>query len=342
MKKWPVVIAAVTLLTQWQPSLADAGSTLAVSKQYKLPGGTGWDYLAYDADGQRLFISRADHVQVMDAASGQESGAIPGTDGVHGIVLVPELKKGFTSNGKANSVTVFDLASLKVLREIPLQGKKPDAIIYDPASKHVLAFNGASNNMSVIDPAGESLVATLPLPGRPEFAAADGHGRVYLNLEDKGQVAVVDTLAGKVLATWPLGDCEEPSGLALDVARHRVFSTCQNHKMTVLDTATGKPLAEIPIGGEPDAAVFDAASGLVYASNGEGTLTVARGDDAGHFQVLANVPTRKGARTMALDAAGHRIFLATAEFGPPLPATAEHPHPRPSIVPDSFTILLVR
>lgn len=342
MKKWPVVIAAVTLLTQWQPSLADAGSTLAVSKQYKLPGGTGWDYLAYDADGQRLFISRADHVQVMDVASGQESGAIPGTDGVHGIVLVPELKKGFTSNGKANSVTVFDLASLKVLREIPLQGKKPDAIIYDPASKHVLAFNGASNNMSVIDPAGESLVATLPLPGRPEFAAADGHGRVYLNLEDKGQVAVVDTLAGKVLATWPLGDCEEPSGLALDVARHRVFSTCQNHKMTVLDTATGKPLAEIPIGGEPDAAVFDAASGLVYASNGEGTLTVARGDDAGHFQVLANVPTRKGARTMALDAAGHRIFLATAEFGPPPPATAEHPHPRPSIVPDSFTILLVR
>ena len=342
MKNWPAAVAAMTMLALPLSSGADASSSLAVTQQFKLAGNTGWDYLSYDADGKRLFIARADHVQVMDAGTGQQVGEIAGTDGVHGIALVPELKKGFTSNGKANSVTVFDLASLKLIREIPLQGKKPDAIIYDSGSKHVLAFNGGSNSISVIDPTGESVMATLPVPGRPEFAAADGHGRVYFNLEDKGQVAVLDTLANKLLSTWSLGDCAEPSGLALDAAHHRVFSTCQNHKLAILDTGSGKLVAEVPIGDEPDAAAFDPATGLVYSSNGEGTLTVIKEDDADHFRVIANVPTRKGARTMALDAAGKRIFLATADFGPPPAATADHPHPRPSVVPGSFTILLVR
>lgn len=337
-----IAVAAMTVLGLPLFALGDAPPSPAVAQRFKLPGSTGWDYLSFDQDGKRLFISRADHVQVMDSNSGQVVGEIAGTDGVHGIVLVPELKKGFTSNGKSNSVTVFDLASLKVSRVIPLEGKKPDAIIYDSASKHVLAFNGGSNSMSVIDPAAESVLATVPLPGRPEFAAADGHGRVYLNLEDKAQVTVIDTLANKVLSSWTLGACEEPSGLALDTAHHRVFSTCQNNKLVVLDTGSGKPVAELPIGGEPDATAFDPATSLIYSSNGEGTLTVIKEEDANHFRVMANVPTQKGARTMALDAAGQRIFLATAEFGPPPAATAEHPHPRPSIVADSFTILLVR
>ena len=337
-----LAVAALTVFGLPLFALGDTQPSLAVAQRFKLAGSTGWDYLSFEPGGKRLFISRADHVQVMDSTSGQQLGEIAGTDGVHGIALVPAVKKGFTSNGKSNSVTVFDLATLKVSRVIPLEGKKPDAIIYDSASKHVLAFNGGSNSMSVIDPVGESVLATLPLPGRPEFAAADGHGRVYLNLEDKAQVTVVDTLTNKVLSSWTLGACEEPSGLALDPVHHRVFSTCQNNKLVVLDTGSGKSIAELPIGGEPDAAAFDPATSLIYSSNGEGTLTVIKEEDANHFHVLANVPTQKGARTMALDAAGQRIFLATAEFGPPPAATAEHPHPRPSIVPDSFTILLVR
>jgi DNA-binding beta-propeller fold protein YncE len=314
----------------------------AVAERFAPGGDTGWDYLSYDAASNRLFISRADHVQVMDGATGKAVGEIPGTDGVHGVALVPQLNKGFTSNGKADSVTVFDLDSLKVRQQIALNGKKPDAIIYDPASRHVLAFDGHSNSLDTIDPATESLLAPLALPGRPEFAAADGQGRVYVNLEDKGKVTVIDSLAGKVLATWPLGTCEEPSGLALDPAHHRLFSVCQNRKMVVLDTASGKRVAQVPIGDGPDAAAFDPATGLIYSSNGDGTLTIAREESRRRFRVVANVATQKGARTLALDSAGRRIFLATADFTPPPPATPEQPHPHPGIVPGSFRILVVR
>jgi len=313
-----------------------------VAERFAPGGDTSWDYLSYDAAANRLFISRADHVQVMDGASGKVVGEILGTVGVHGVALVPLLNKGFTSNGKANSVTVFELDSLKVRRQIPLNGKDPDAIIYDPASRHVLAFNGHSNSLDTIDPAGESLLATLALPGRPEFAAADGQGRVYVNLEDKGQVTVIDTLAGKVLATWPLGACEEPSGLALDPEHHRLFSVCQNRKMVVLDSASGKRVAELPIGDGPDAVAYDPASGLIYSSNEDGTLTVVREETLDRFVVIANVATQSGARTLALDSAGRRIFLAAADFTPPPPATPEHPHPHPGVVPGSFRILVVR
>ena len=309
----------------------------SVVQRFKLPGATGWDFLTFDGAHDRLFITRGDHIVVMDAASGQVTGAISGTPGVHGVALVPGLGKGFASNGKANNITVFDLATLKVRRTIAIKGKKPDAIIHDPASGRVLAFNGESDSMSVIDPASETLVATVPLPGDPEFAAADGKGRVFLNLEDKAKVAVIDTGANKVKETWSLGDCQEPSGLALDAAHHRLFATCQNKRMVVLDTLSGKKVAVIPIGEEPDAAAFDAVTGLVYASCGAGVLTVAHEDDPDHFHVVANVTTQKGARTLALDEKQHRIFLATADF---LPAQAGEK--RPPVVPGSFTILVVR
>ncbi len=344
-RNWAAAIAALAGAALPLTGMADAAPgqpAPAVAERFAPGGDNGWDYLSYEAASNRLFISRADHVQVMDGASGKAVGEIPGTDGVHGVALVPQLNKGFTSNGKASSVTVFALDSLKVLRQIKLKGSKPDAIIYDPASRHVLAFNGKSNSLDIIDPVAETLLASVAMPGRPEFAAADGQGRVYVNLEDKGQVTAIDSLANKVLTTWSLGACEEPSGLALDAAHQRLFSVCQNHKMVVLDTTSGKPVAEVPIGAGPDAVAFDPATGLVYASNEDGTLTVVKEDAPDRFRVIANVPTQKSARTLALDTAGRRVFLAAAEFGPPPAATPEHPHPRPAIAPGSFRILVVR
>jgi YVTN family beta-propeller protein len=307
------------------------------------PGGdTGWDLQAYDTAGNHLYVSRGSHVQVLDGASGKLAGDIEGTDGVHGIAIVADAKKGYTSNGKSNSVTVFDATSFKVLKQIPLNAVKPDTILYDSASKHVLTFNGGSSNMSVIDPANDTVLATVTLPGQPELAAVDGQGHVYVNLEDKSQVAAIDSMQNKLLSTWALGDCEDPSGLALDAVHHRVFSTCQNHKLVVLDTVSGKRVAEVSIGEHPDGAAFDPATGLLYSPNGEGTLTVIREDDPDHFRVLANVPTQKSARTIVLDPTTHRLFLPAAEYGPTPAPTAEQPHPRPSIVPGSFRVLVVR
>ncbi len=344
-RTWTLAATALALMGTPLSGMTAAPSDLpapAIVARFQPGSDTGWDLLAYDASGSRLFVSRATHVQVLDSTSGKLVGDITGTDGVHGIALAPEAKKGFASNGKSNSVTVFDLASLKVLRQIPLDGIKPDTIIYDAASRHVLVFNGGSNNVAVIDPTTESVIASVALPGRPELAAADGQGHVYVNLEDKNQVAAIDSMHNKVLATWTLGDCQEPSGLALDAQHHRVFSACQNHKLVVLDTSSGKPVAEVPIGEHPDGAAFDPATNLVYSPNGEGTLTVIKEDNPDHFRVIANVLTQKSARTIVLDAATHRLFLAAAELGPPPPPTPQQPHPRPSIVPGSFRILVMR
>ena len=314
----------------------------AVTQRFDIGGEGGWDYLTFDPAGKRLFISRGTHVVVMDAATGRVVGDIPGTDGVHGIALVPGMNKGFTSNGRANSVTAFNLATLDVLGKIPVSGQKPDAIIYDPASAHILTFNGNSDNVTAINPASLVVVATIRLPGRPEFAAADGHGRVYVNLEDKGEIAVINSIAGKVVAVWWLGLCSEPSALALDAVHHRVFSTCHNNKLVVLDTRTGKLVAQLPIGAGPDAAAYDPLTRRIFSSNGDGTLTVIKEKSPNRYAVIANVRTELGARTMALDSLGRRIFLATATLGA-LPApTAAQPRPRPSILPGTFRILVVR
>ena len=315
---------------------------LAVVDRFSPGGDTGWDLLAYDSGSNRLFVSRGKHVQVLDGQSGKLIGDITGTEGVHGIAIAPDAGKGFTSNGKTNSVTVFDLPGLKVLKQIPLAGRKPDTILYDPASHHVLVFNGDSNNVSVIDPIKEAEIATIPLPGQPELAAVDGQGHAYVNLEDKGQVVALDVVHDKVDAVWPLGDCEGPTGLALDAGHHRSFSACQNHKMVVLDTSSGKVVASLPIGEHPDGAAFDPGLGLVYSPNGEGTLTVIKEQDPDHFSVAATVVTQKSARTIVLDPASHRLFLPVAEFGTPATATPDQPHPRPPVIPGSFRILVVR
>ncbi|MDQ2972638.1 MAG: YncE family protein [Pseudomonadota bacterium] len=313
-----------------------------VVQRYQPGGDGGWDYLNLDVATQHLYISRSDRVLVLDARDGKKVGEIDGLSGVHGIALAPDLHRGFISNGRADTVTMFDPVSLKIEQTIVVGAHGPDAILYDPFSKRIFTFNGHSNDASVIDAASGKLLGTVALPGKPEFAVSDGGGHVYDNIEDKHELVEVDPVAMKVTHTWPLKDCEEPSGLAIDTAHHRLFSVCQNKTMAVTDTDSGKSVAHVAIGDGPDDAAFDARRGLVFSSNGDsGTLTVVHEDDADHYSVIANVATQKSARTLALDPQSGHVYLSAARFGERPAPTADHPHPRPSIVPGSFTILVV-
>ena len=321
---------------------AAAAPHYAVVQRYAIGQPGGWDYLTYAVDGHRLYVSRFDRMLVIDANSGKIEATIPGTDGVHGVALVPELGRGYTSNGRADTLTEFDLATSKPLRTIPVEGRNPDALIYDPASRHLFAFNGGSHEVSVVDPVAGKLVAKIPLPGKPEFAASDGAGNVYVNIEDTAHLACILSATNKITAVWKLADCEEPTGLALDIAHHRLFSTCQNRRMAVTDAQSGKAVASVPIGAGPDGAAFDAARGLVYSTNGrDGTLTVVHEDDPDHYSVVASVPTQKSARTLALDSEGNRIFTVAAQFGPRPAPTKNNAHPRPAVVEGSFSVLVV-
>ena len=301
----------------------------AVLQRHPLGGSGGWDYLTIDPVAHHLLIARNDRVMVVDTRDGKLAGEIPGMQHIHGIALVQKLRRGYVSDGSANSVHVIDLDSLKNLRDIPIGGQGPDAIVFDPASGHVLTMNGHSGNASVIDPASDKAIADIALPGRPEFAVSDGHGHVFANLEDKSELARIDTKTDKVDAVWKLAPCDSPSGLAIDTKAHRLFSVCDNQLMAVTDADNGHQVATVAIGKGPDAARFDPATGLVYSSNHDGTLTIVHEDDANHYSVVANVPTQAGARTMALDQATHRIWLVAAA-----------PAPRRAPVKD-FTALVV-
>jgi YVTN family beta-propeller protein len=331
-------VTLVTLLLVTSGLAAAPGYHLI--KTYKLGGDGGWDYLTFDSASNRLYISRSTHVIVIDADSGQSVGDIPDTPGVHGIALAPEFGRGFVSNGREGTVSVFDLSSLKVLNKIKV-GENPDAILYDPASKRVFTFNGRSNDVTAIDAAKGEVVGTIKVDGKPEFAASDAKGEIFVNIEDKSEIMALDPTKLEVKARWPLAPCEEPSGLAIDRKNRRLFSGCSNKMMAVIDADSGKVISTPAIGGGVDANAFDPETGLAFASCGEGVLTVVHEDSADKFSVAENVPTKRGARTMALDPVNHRIFLVTAEFGPPPAPTAEQPHPRPTILPDSFVVLVV-
>lgn len=309
-----------------------------VAHRILLGGEGGWDALTVDAATHRLFVTHATRVQVVDVKTDQVVGEIPDTPGPHGVALAPDLGRGFTSNGRDSSVTVFDLKTLAVLGRIKLDARNPDAISYDPASKRVFVFNGSAS-ASVIDAGAGTLVGTVPLPGRPEFAAPDGKGRMYANLEDSSAVVALDTHSLQVLHRWPLAPGEEPSGLALDREHRRLFAGCSNEKLVVLDADKGNVVAVLPIGKSVDGVAFDAARQLVFSSNGDGTLTVIHEDAPDRFTVIQNAPTQKGARTLALDETSGIVYLPTAEFGPPPPPTADRPHPRGSVMPGTFVIL---
>jgi len=319
-----------------------AAPNMEVLQRWKLGGAGGWDYLTVDSAKQRLFISRATRVDVVSVESGKLLGSIPDTQGVHGIALAPALNRGFTSNGRANSVTVFDLDTLKVIQEVQVPGRNPDAILYEPSGKHVFTFNGASKDVTVLDASSLAVLATIPVPDKPEFAAQDGRGQIFVNIEsDPGQMVVIDTQKLNVKSTWPLPGCNSPSGLAIDSAHRRLFSVCDGKVMAVTDAVSGKQAALVPIGEHPDAAAYDKKRGFAFSSNGEGTLSVVHEDSADRYTVVQSVATQRGARTMALDEATGKVYLVTADFGPAPPATAEQPHPRPALIPDSFVVLVV-
>jgi YVTN family beta-propeller protein len=315
-----------------------------VSRSFPVVGSGGWDYLALDASGARLFITREDRVDVVETVSGKLAATIPNTAGVHGAAFAPALKRGFTSNGGSDTVSVFALDTLHVVQEVPVAGKKPDAILYEPRQNHIFTANGDSSNLSVIDADTLQVVGTVALPGAPEYMATDGAGTVYVNIEsDPGKLVSVDAKSLTVKTTWPLPGCANPTGLAIDAMHHRLFSVCENQIMAVTDSSSGRQAARVVIGRGSDAAAFDSDLSLVFSSNGlDGTLTVIHQDTPNDYKVLATVMTQISARTMALDPATHKIYLAAAKLGPAPPATPERPHPRPSIVPNSFIILVAQ
>jgi DNA-binding beta-propeller fold protein YncE len=316
---------------------ADSGYHLV--NTYSIGGDGGWDYLTVDSSSRRLFISRATHVIVMDADSGKLLGDIPDTPGVHGIALAPELGRGFISNGREGTVTIFDLKTLATITKVKA-GENPDAILYDPATKRVFAFNGRSHDATAIDAAKGTVLGTIKLEGKPEFAASDGKGEIFVNIEDKSQIDAIDPARLAVKASWPLAPCEEPSGLAIDRKKRRLFAGCSNKMMAVVDADSGKVIATPAIGEGVDANAFDPKTRLAFASCGEGVLTVVHEDAPTKFSVVQSVSTQPGARTMALDEKTHYVYLVTAKFGPPPAPTAYNPQPRRSILPNSFVVLV--
>jgi YVTN family beta-propeller protein len=321
------------------PASAYAQASYSVIDKWTIGGEGGWDYLAVDPAAPHLFLTHGTRVEVVDTASGAVIGSITGLKGTHGVVFDGENKYGYISDGRANEVVVFDRKSFAKVGSIPA-GTNPDGMVFDKQSKTVWAFNGRSSNATVIDAETQKVVATIPLPGKPEFPVTDEAGFVYVNIEDKGEIVKLDVAEKKAVATWPLTGLESPSGQAIDVAGHRLFSVCDGNKMAVTDALTGKRLATPEIGDGPDAAGYDAKNGLAFSSNGDGTLTIVDAGKPG-YPVLQTVKTKKGARTMAFDASNGRVYVVTADFGPAPAATAENPHPRPAVLPGSFSVLVV-
>jgi DNA-binding beta-propeller fold protein YncE len=322
-------------------ALAAAPPRYHVARKIEIGGEGGWDYLIVDSAARRLYVSRSTRVIVLDADTGSVVGEIPNTEGVHGIAIAPELGRGFTSNGRASTITIFDLKTLKTLGEVKSTGENPDAILYDSASGRVFAFNGRTANATAIDAATGQVAGTVALEGRPEFATSDGAGRIFVNLEDKSAIAVIDSRKLTVEKRWPLGPCEEPSGMAMDREHKRLFVGCSNKLMAVVDFSSGKVLTTVPIGEGVDANAYDPKTGLAFSSNGDGTLTIVRADGKDKYAVAQTVETQKRGKTMALDEKTHKVFVPAAQYGPPPPATTQTPRPRPPMVPGSFVILVL-
>ncbi|MGH9398192.1 MAG: YncE family protein [Terriglobia bacterium] len=341
---WLAIIALLSVLTI--PAVSPAappaeGAHYHIIKRVVL-GGTGfWDYMGFDNANRRLFISHGTHVMVVDADSFKVVGDIPNTKGVHGIAIAPELNRGFISDGGADQVTIFDLKTLKTIGEVKVTGHNPDCIAYDPASQRVFTFNGRSGNSTAIDAKTGKVVGTIDLGGRPEFAVADGAGMIYNNLEDKSVELAIDTHTLQIKSRWPMAPCEHPSGLAIDSEHRVLFAGCHNQVMGIINADTGKVIATPPIGNGVDANRFDPGTRLAFSSNGDGTLTVVKEVSPTEFKVVQNATTERGARTMEVDPKTHNVFLVTAKFGPPQPQAPGQRFHRPSIIPGSFTLLVL-
>jgi DNA-binding beta-propeller fold protein YncE len=320
---------------------APASPGYSVVGTIPLGGEGGWDYLSVEPASRRLFVSRSDRAVVVDVDAKKIVGEISPTPGIHGIALAPAIDRGFTSNGRSSTVTAFSLSKLATAGEIKTTGENPDAILFDPYSKRVFTFNGRGKNATAIDAGTSAVAGTIPLDGKPEFAATDGAGKIYVNIEDASSLVAFDAKTLAVTARWPLAPCEDPSGLAIDVAHKRLFAACHNKMVAVVDAVSGKVVATFPIGEGVDAAAFDPPTGLVFASCGDGTLTIAHEDSADRYHVVQTVATKRGARTMALDPKTHRVYLMSADYGPRPEPTADRPNPRPPILPGTAALIVV-
>lgn len=317
-------------------SAAFAAEGYHVLNKIKIGGTGGWDYVTVDSNAHRLYATHGTVVDVVDLDSGKPVGSIPQLHGVHGVALAPDMNKGFISNGQSNSVTVFDVKTLAKSGE-PATGMNPDSICYEPKTQRVFTFNGRSNDSTAINAKTGEPLTTFPVGGKPEFCVADGAGKLYVNLEDKGAIVEIDAAKPAVLRTGSIAPCQSPSGLAMDSKDGVLFSVCDNKMMAVTEIKSLKVVATPAIGANPDAAGFDPGAGLAFSSNGEGTLTIVK-EVGGKWQAVDTVQTERGARTMTIDPRTHRIYLLAAEYGPP---QAGDKKGRPSILPDSFHVLVV-
>ena len=331
-----VLLAASTVsLTLYGKSNPPGPSGYQVVKTVPVPGDGFWDYVGVDSGARRIYVSHATKVVVLDADSFAVVGEIPDTQGVHGIAIASDLGRGFTSNGRAGTATIFDLKTLNTIGTVKT-GENPDAILYDAVTKRVFTFNGRSKDATVFGAADGTVAATLPLGGKPEFAAADGKGKVFVNIEDTSELVEIDAQSMKVLQRWPLKPCESPSGLSMDQKNRRLFAGCENKMMAVVDADSGKVIATPPIGEGVDATAYDPGTGFALSSNGEGTLTVIKQDGPDKYSVLENVPTKRSARTMGLDLKTHNVVLPAADFLPP-----KEGERRGQMKPGSFVLVVV-
>jgi len=340
MKKMPYIYSIVLLLSIVFIQSGYSQSGYKVIKKVKVKGDGKWDFITFDDISRKVYVSHGTIMQVVDIDKGTVAGEVKNTPGIHGIAIVNEAGKGFTSNGKDSTVTVFDLKTLSTIKTIKIPGSNPDHIIYDAFSKNVFAFNNKSGDVSIIDPKQLTVLQTVKLGGMPELAVSDGKGNIYLNLEDKSELITLDAKTYEVKARWPLAPGEEPTGIAWDEKNQRLFAGCANKLLVVINATTGKVVTTLPIGEKVDGVAFDPATQLIFTSNGEGTITVIKQENADSYKVLENVKTQKGAKTIALDKAKHLLYIPAADFTIPK-ATAQTPNPKTSVTPNTFGVLVI-
>jgi len=334
MKK---IIQLVIALTASYGALAQTGFHLI--KKTVLGGEGGWDYLSVDAQGQRVYISHSTQVEIVNAATHEKVGVIPGLQGVHGVIAVPESGRGITTNGRSSTVTIFDLKTLKTIVELPT-GKNPDALVYDPFSKRVFTFNHSDVTATAIDIAEGKVVGTVDVGGTAlEAGVSDEKGTIFVNLEDTHEIVSFDAKSLAVKSRWKITPGEEPTGLAIDLKTNRLFAVCHNELMMVVDSKSGKVVAQVPIGKRVDGVVFDPELKMAFSSNGEGSITVVKEESPNKFTVVETIKTEPGARTIALDPKTHHVFVSTAQYGETPAATKENPNPRPKVLPGTFMLL---
>jgi DNA-binding beta-propeller fold protein YncE len=305
-----------------------------VRKTFHIASGGGWDYLA--VNNNKLYVSHSTQVNILDEQTGDSLGVIPGTTGVHGIAFFNALNRGYTSNGRLNNVTVFNLETNKIITQIPTGGN-PDAIVYEPFTKSIITCNGSGKSLSVIDPSSNMVTHTIPLTGKPEEAVSDGQGKYFVNIEDKNEIAEVDLKTFTVLQYWTLNPGEGPTGLAIDLVTNRLFSTCDK-LLVVMDATNGKIVKKLPIGDGCDGIAFDKERKMIFTSNGEGNITAIKEYSANDFRVKTTIPTKRGARTITIDEKTHTLFLPTADFEPVSPTEKTS---RRKTIPGTFQVLVV-